>query len=381
MIMTNTELYLEAHEIFEAFKDSGSKTPRTDTSHELSKRHGPDKGRSSKMLDGLKKHHGLPDRKRAIRNGLDVFFAGAIPRDTTGYRDVWYYALKHIVQVYQYPTQDDGKFSDAITSEVSQVVWEMFLDGDKHIYSRIGIHSSHITHANPWQLDPILFFIEKDKRDFRALAKKIDCSYYVSQGQSNKYELALLAKSFITGITSNYDGTVYVFSVGDYDPAGLEIRDTLNETFFQCLQVFDPDVELVHHHVDYSHLTSVYDTYLVSAGMIDKDVWDGSRDGLELNVIPYDVRMQLLYELLDGKLPKSFLEGVAKRKQMILTKSTILADDKKYQNAITKAEKRETKLLKKASKLKNYDFDENRINAFFTGHEPVSDFSTYLKKK
>lgn len=373
MSVTNAELYARSVAIFKKYE--GEKTASSDTEDALKLEFGL-KLVNSKLARGVKDYHNLPDRGAMVKQYVDELFDNPIPEDVTGYRDV-FYTFKHKIQKYQYPTQDAEKFSNAITDEVSDAIWDRFVAGHSTVYQDIRMQPERVEAGRL----PIVCFLEKSKRDFDTISNTIPISKYVASGTSNKFELAMLAEEITAGDTlfntSYYDGKVYLFSVTDYDPSGLTIKQSLYDNFLLCLRVFEPDVELIHIPIDYSSLVGIYDNYRLSQHEAEREIWnDNGLYGMELNVIPLEVRMKLLVEAMDSTIPKELYEVLAKQRRMAITKGQILWNDPKYQKLEKKLRERSKKLLKDAGDIDNYDFDPERVDNLIADAN-LEDFSKY----
>lgn len=231
-------------------------------------------------------------------------------------RDIWYRIKGEALEI----ENNSSKWDKTVNSIIGTHLWELFLAGDKEIYSRLNILTKGLEAAGEL---PLVVFSEKTTRATSSICRNLRAGRYSSQGQIPSFEIVHLANYMVR---HSVNDMAFLVGIVDYDPAGLAIWESLVERLELAIKVLSPDTmfmaKLVSYGDSYEAITSKYDTYELSNDKINYS-WREKENrplGVEMNVV-FDKA-----ELLEETILKTLAPWAVKPLSLQLAKESKLWD-------------------------------------------------------
>ena len=294
----------------------------------------------------MKQHKGV--RKKLTRY-IDAFLETG--EKVENLRDIWYKFKGDIEHLKNMP---DDKWDIYVNHLIGEYLYELFLDGDIEIYSRLNIITKGLGNDAHTYNTPIVLFAEKPTRSTDLLADALLCGVYSSTGQIPSFETVNVAQYL--NRTAKHD-EAYLIAITDYDPSGDSIFHSLAEKVENDLKLINPAIGFTAVHIvfgeNYEDIVSHYPTYTLSTNKKNQlnQAWIkvGHTLGVELNVV----------ENKAGLLENAILDFVAPEvaKELILHRwkkykeDELLATDKRYLELHEKLKKRMAKIKEEVESM------------------------------
>jgi hypothetical protein len=274
----------------------------------------------------MKKHRGL--RKKLTRY-IDAFLATG--ETVENLRDIWY---KFKGDIEPLKNMKDDMWDIYVNHLIGEYLYELFLDGDIEIYSRLNIITKGLSNDAHAYNTPIVLFAEKPTRSTDQLAEALLCGIYSSTGQIPSFESVNIAEYLNNTARHN---KAYLIAITDYDPSGESIFHSLAKKVENDLLLINPDIDFTAVHIvfgdSYEAIVSHYPTYTLSTNKKNplNQAWIkiGHTLGVELNVVENKARL-LENALLDFVSPE-VVEALSRYRWKKHKEETLLAGDKRYQ--------------------------------------------------
>lgn len=230
----------------------------------------------------MKRYRGI--RKKLIAY-IDAFLATG--ETVENIRDIWY---KFKGDIEHLKTTSDDKWDRYVNALIGEYLYELFLNGDVTIYSRLNIITKGLSNDTHQYNTPIVLFTEKATRSTDILALALLCGVYSSTGQIPSFETVNISEYINRTAKHN---KAYLIAITDFDPSGESIFHSLAVKVKNDLKIINPQIEFVAIPVlfgnGYDDIVAHYPTYTLSGNRKNKlnQAWieKGHPLGVELNVV------------------------------------------------------------------------------------------------
>ena len=230
----------------------------------------------------MKRYRGI--RKKLIAY-IDAFLATG--ETVENIRDIWY---KFKGDIEHLKTTSDDKWDKYVNALIGEYLYELFLNGDVTIYSRLNIITKGLSNDTHQYSTPIVLFTEKATRSTDILAQALLCGVYSSTGQIPSFETVNISEYINRTAKHN---KAYLIAITDFDPSGESIFHSLAVKVKNDLKIINPQIEFVAIPVlfgnGYDDIVAHYPTYTLSGNRKNKlnQAWieKGHPLGVELNVV------------------------------------------------------------------------------------------------
>lgn len=294
----------------------------------------------------MKKHKGL--RKKLTRY-IDAFLATG--EKVENLRDIWYKFKGDIEHLKKMP---DDKWDIYVNRLIGEYLYELFLDGDIEIYSRLNIITKGLSNDAHTYNTPIVLFAEKPTRSTDILAGALLCGIYNSTGQIPSFESVNVAQ-YLNRTAKN--GNAYLIAITDYDPSGDSIFHSLAEKVEKDLKLINPDIEFTVVHIvfgeSYEDIVSHYPTYTLSTNKKNplNQAWIkvGHTLGVELNVV--ENKAQLLENAILDFVAPEVVRELSYQRWKKHKEEELLATDERYLELHEKIKKRMAKIKEEVESM------------------------------
>jgi len=274
----------------------------------------------------MKKHRGIRKKLTAY---IDEFLATG--EKVENIRDIWYKFKGDIEHLKNMP---DDKWDTYVNHLIGEYLYELFLDGDVSIYSRLNIITKGLSNDTHTYNTPIVLFTEKATRSTDILADALLCGVYTSTGQIPSFESVNIAEYLNKTATNN---KAYLIAITDYDPSGECIFYSLAEKVKTDLKIINPEIGFLAIPVlfgsGYDDIVSRYPTYTLSGNKKNKLNQDwiekGRTLGVELNVV--ENKAGLLESVILKSVAPEVAEELSRHRWKKHKEEEMLASDKLYQ--------------------------------------------------
>ena len=245
-------------------------------------------------------------------------------------RDIWYKFKGEIEHLKKMP---DDRWDIYVNRLIGEYLYELFLDGDVTIYSRLNIITKGLSNDTHTYNTPIVLFTEKPTRSTDLLSEALLCGIYSSAGQIPSFESVNVAQYLNRTAKHN---KAYLIAITDFDPSGESIFHSLAEKVRTDLRLINPDIEFTAIPVlfgrGYEDIVSRYPTYTLSRNRQNKlnQAWidKGQTLGVELNVV--ENKAQLLESAILKSVAPEVVEELSRHRWKKEKEETMLASDKRY---------------------------------------------------
>jgi hypothetical protein len=266
-------------------------------------------------------------RKKLTRY-IDQFLATG--ESVENIRDIWYKFKGDIEYLKNMP---DDKWDTYVNRLIGEYLYELFLDGDVTIYSRLNIITKGLSNDTHTYNTPIVLFTEKPTRSTDILSEALLCGIYSSTGQIPSFESVNIAQYLNRTAKHN---KAYLIAITDFDPSGESIFDSLASKVKTDLELINPDIEFTAIPVlfgsGYDDIVSHYPTYTLSRNRRNKlnQAWinKGQTLGVELNVVEH--KDKLLESAILKSVSPEVVEELSRHRWKQHKEETMLASDKRY---------------------------------------------------
>jgi hypothetical protein len=266
-------------------------------------------------------------RKKLTRY-IDQFLATG--ESVENIRDIWYKFKGDIEYLKNMP---DDKWDTYVNRLIGEYLYELFLDGDVTIYSRLNIITKGLSNDTHTYNTPIVLFTEKPTRSTDILSEALLCGIYSSTGQIPSFESVNIAQYLNRTAKHNM---AYLIAITDFDPSGESIFDSLAAKVKTDLELINPDIEFTAIPVlfgsGYDDIVSHYPTYTLSRNRRNKlnQAWinKGQTLGVELNVVEH--KDKLLESAILKSVSPEVVEELSRHRWKQHKEETMLASDKRY---------------------------------------------------
>lgn len=228
-------------------------------------------------------------RYRGIRKKLIAYIDAFLVTGETveNIRDIWY---KFKGDIEHLKTTSDDKWDRYVNALIGEYLYELFLNGDVTIYSRLNIITKGLSNDTHQYNTPIVLFTEKATRSTDILAQALLCGVYSSTGQIPSFETVNISEYINRTAKHN---KAYLIAITDFDPSGESIFHSLAVKVKNDLKIINPQIEFVAIPVlfgnGYDDIVTHYPTYTLSGNRKNKlnQAWieKGHPLGVELNVV------------------------------------------------------------------------------------------------
>ena len=228
-------------------------------------------------------------RYRGIRKKLIAYIDAFLVTGETveNIRDIWY---KFKGDIEHLKTTSDDKWDRYVNALIGEYLYELFLNGDVTIYSRLNIITKGLSNDTHQYNTPIVLFTEKATRSTDILAQALLCGVYSSTGQIPSFETVNISEYINRTAKHN---KAYLIAITDFDPSGESIFHSLAVKVKNDLKIINPKIEFVAIPVlfgnGYDDIVTHYPTYTLSGNRKNKlnQAWieKGHPLGVELNVV------------------------------------------------------------------------------------------------
>ena len=245
-------------------------------------------------------------------------------------RDIWYKFKGEIEYLKNMP---DEKWDTYVNRLIGEYLYELFLDGDVTIYSRLNIITKGLSNDTHTFNTPIVLFTEKPTRSTDLLSEALLCGIYSSTGQIPSFESVNIARYL--NRTARH-GKAYLIAITDFDPSGESIFDSLASKVKTDLELINPEIAFTAIPVlfgsGYDDIVSHYPTYTLSGNQRNKlnQAWieKGQTLGVELNVV--ENKAELLETAILKSVAPEVVEELSRHRWKKHQEETMLASDKRY---------------------------------------------------
>lgn len=274
----------------------------------------------------MKQYRGIRKKLTAY---IDAFLASG--EKVENIRDIWYKFKGDIEHLKNMP---DDKWDIYVNHLIGEYLYELFLNGDITIYSRLNIITKGLSNDTHRYNTPIVLFAEKPTRSTDRLAEALLCGIYNSTGQIPSFESVNVAEYLNRTATNK---KAYLIAITDYDPSGESIFHSLAEKVKNDLMLISPDIEFIAVHIifgeSYEDIVTHYPTYTLSTNKKNKmnQAWIkiGHTLGVELNVV--ENKTQLLESAILDFVAPEVAKELSRHRWNKHKEEEMLAGDKLYQ--------------------------------------------------
>ncbi|MDM5271701.1 hypothetical protein PGH07_05900 [Sulfurovum sp. zt1-1] len=245
-------------------------------------------------------------------------------------RDIWYKFKGEIEYLKNMP---DDKWDIYVNRLIGEYLYELFLDGDVTIYSRLNVITKGLSNDTHTYNTPIVLFSEKPTRSTDMLSEALLCGIYSSTGQIPSFESVNIAQYLNRTAKHN---RAYLIAITDFDPAGESIFGSLAQKVENDLKLINPDIEFTSIPIlfgsGYEDIVSHYPTYTLSGNKRNKlnQAWidKGQTLGVELNVV--ENKAELLEAAILKSVAPEVAEELSRHRWKQQKEEEMLASDKRY---------------------------------------------------
>lgn len=245
-------------------------------------------------------------------------------------RDIWYKFKGDIEHLKKMP---DDKWDIYVNRLIGEYLYELFLDGDVTIYSRLNLITKGLSNDKHTYNTPIVLFTEKPTRSTDILSEALQCGIYSSTGQIPSFESVNIAQYL--NRTAKYN-KAYLIAITDFDPSGESIFHSLAVKVKNDLGLINPNIEFTAIPVlfgsGYEDIVSHYPTYTLSTNKQNKlnQVWinNGQTLGVELNVV--ENKAELLESAILRSAAPEVVEELSRYRWKKQKEEEMLASDEQY---------------------------------------------------
>ncbi len=269
---------------------------------------------------------------RGIRKKLTAYIDRflATGEGVENIRDIWYKFKGDIEFLKNKP---DDKWDIYVNHLIGEYLYELFLDGDVTIYSRLNLITKGLGNDKHTYNTPIVLFTEKPTRSTEVLSEALLCGVYNSTGQIPSFESVNIAEYLNRTAKHN---KAYLIAITDYDPSGESIFHSLAVKVKNDLGLINPNIEFTAIPVlfgsGYEDIVSHYPTYTLSTNKQNKlnQVWinNGQTLGVELNVV--ENKAELLESAILRSVAPEVVEELSRYRWKKQKEEEILASDEQY---------------------------------------------------
>ncbi len=255
-------------------------------------------------------------------------------------RDIWYKFKGDIEHLKKMP---DDKWDIYVNRLIGEYLYELFLDGDVTIYSRLNLITKGLSNDKHTYNTPIVLFTEKPTRSTDILSEALQCGIYSSTGQIPSFESVNIAQYL--NRTAKYN-KAYLIAITDFDPSGESIFHSLAVKVKNDLGLINPNIEFsaipVLFGSGYEDIVSHYPTYTLSTNKQNKlnQVWinNGQTLGVELNVV--ENKAELLESAILKSVAPEVVEALSRYRWKKQKEEELLSTDKRYKQLHEQLRKR-----------------------------------------
>jgi hypothetical protein len=269
---------------------------------------------------------------RGIRKKLTTYIDQFLATEETveNIRDIWYKFKGNIEYLKNKP---DDKWDIYVNHLIGEYLYELFLDGDITIYSRLNVITKGLGNDSHTYNTPIVLFTEKPTRSTEVLSEALLCGIYNSTGQIPSFESVNIAEYLNRTAKHN---KAYLIAITDYDPSGESIFHSLAVKVENDLGLINPDIEFsaipVLFGSGYEDIVSHYPTYTLSTNKQNKlnQAWinNGQTLGVELNVV--ENKAELLESAILSFVAPEVVEALSRYRWNKQKEEEMLASDERY---------------------------------------------------
>jgi len=269
---------------------------------------------------------------RGIRKKLTAYIDQFLAMGETveNIRDIWYKFKGDIEYLKNKP---DDKWDIYVNHLIGEYLYELFLDGDISIYSRLNLITKGLSNDKHTYNTPIVLFTEKPTRSTDILSEALLCGIYSSTGQIPSFESVNIAEFLNRTAKHN---KAYLIAITDFDPSGESIFLSLALKVKNDLGLINPDIEFTAIPVlfgsGYEDIISHYPTYTLSTNKQNKlnQAWinNGQTLGVELNVV--ENKAELLETVILDSVAPEVVEELSRYRWKKQKEEEMLAGDERY---------------------------------------------------
>jgi len=269
---------------------------------------------------------------RGIRKKLTAYIDQFLAMGETveNIRDIWYKFKGDIEYLKNKP---DDKWDIYVNHLIGEYLYELFLDGDVSIYSRLNLITKGLSNDKHTYNTPIVLFTEKPTRSTDILSEALLCGIYSSTGQIPSFESVNIAEFLNRTAKHN---KAYLIAITDFDPSGESIFLSLALKVKNDLGLINPDIEFTAIPVlfgsGYEDIISHYPTYTLSTNKQNKlnQAWinNGQTLGVELNVV--ENKAELLETVILDSVAPEVVEELSRYRWKKQKEEEMLAGDERY---------------------------------------------------
>jgi hypothetical protein len=269
---------------------------------------------------------------RGIRKKLTTYIDQFLATEETveNIRDIWYKFKGNIEYLKNKP---DDKWDIYVNHLIGEYLYELFLDGDVTIYSRLNLITKGLSNDKHTYNTPIVLFAEKPTRSTDALSEALLCGIYSSTGQIPSFESVNIAEFLNRTAKHN---KAYLIAITDFDPSGESIFHSLAVKVKNDLGLINPEIEFTAIPVifgsGYEDIVSHYPTYTLSTNKQNKlnQAWinNGQTLGVELNVV--ENKAELLESAILSSVAPEVVEELSRYRWNKQREEEMLASDEHY---------------------------------------------------
>ena len=283
----------------------------------------------------MKKYRGI---RKKLTTYIDAFLATG--ETVENIRDIWY---KFKGDIEHLKNSTDDKWDRYVNALIGEYLYELFLDGDVTIYSRLNIITKGLSNDTHQYNTPIILFTEKATRSTDILAQALLCGVYSSTGQIPSFETVNIAEYISRTAKHN---KAYLIAITDFDPSGESIFHSLAVKVKADLKIINPEIEFVAIPVvfgnGYDDIVAHYPTYTLSSNKKNKlnQAWieKGHPLGVELNVV--ENKAQLLEAAILKAVAPEVVQELSRHRWNKDKEEEMLASDNLYLDLHEKLKKR-----------------------------------------
>ncbi len=269
---------------------------------------------------------------RGIRKKLTAYIDQFLATGETveNIRDIWYKFKGDIEHLKKMP---DDKWDIYVNRLIGEYLYELFLDGDVTLYSRLNLITKGLSNDKHTYNTPIVLFTEKPTRSTDILSEALQCGIYSSTGQIPSFESVNIAQ-FLNHTAKH--NKAYLIAITDFDPSGESIFHSLAVKVKNDLRLINPDIEFTAIPIlfgsDYEDIVSHYPTYTLSTNKHNKlnQAWinNGQTLGVELNVV--ENKAELLEAAILKSVAPKVVEELSRHRWKKEKEEAMLASDERY---------------------------------------------------
>ncbi|GIU00145.1 hypothetical protein TSL6_06510 [Sulfurovum sp. TSL6] len=269
---------------------------------------------------------------RGIRKKLTTYIDQFLDTGETveNIRDIWYKFKGDIEYLKNMP---DDKWDTYVNRLIGEYLYELFLDGDVTIYSRLNVITKGLSNDAHTYNTPIVLFSEKPTRSTDSLSEALLCGIYSSTGQIPSFESVNIAQYLNRTAKHN---KAYLIAITDFDPSGESIFHSLALKVKTDLGLINPDIEFTAIPVlfgsGYDDIVSHYPTYTLSSHKQNKinQAWikKGQTLGVELNVV--ENKAELLESAILRSVAPEVVEELSRHRWKKKKEEEMLSSDERY---------------------------------------------------